>query len=624
MNRYPLPLWRYILLALLVIIGMIYALPNLYGEDPAIQISAKENGSISETLKDRVALILNAQHLPYQSIQSTENFVLVRFYDTETQLKGQDLIQSVIGSDYSIALNLAPREPRWLREIAAKPMRLGLDLRGGIHFLLNADVDIIVKTQETDDLHVIARVLRKGQVRYTGMLANVKGISVYFHNKASRDKAMAFLKKQFSHYKFERKGLALQGAISKITLQQIQKNAIDQIITILRMRMNELGVTEPVIQQQGVSYISIDLPGIQDTARAKDIIGKVATIFLQLVDVDHNAQVTSKTGVVPLGLKLYTYQGYPILLNKQIVLKGTSIIDASSIVGDNGRPTVQIRVSGGDVSSFNRITAKNIGKPLAVVYIETQIIRHLENGKIITQYQKVRRLINVATIQNALGNNFQITNLPTMEYAKNLALLLRSGAYPVPVYFVQERVVGPSLGKENIHVGIVSAEIGALAVILFMAFYYCLFGVIADIALVLNIIFIIAVLSILGATLTLPGIAGIVLTMGMAVDANVLINERIREELRAGMSPQASIKVGYERAFTTILDANVTTLIVMLILFTLGSGSVQGFAVTTSIGLLSSMLTAIFFTRSVVNLIYRRHRISRLSIGIKTQFVKDQ
>lgn len=618
MNRYPLPLWRYVLLASLVIIGVIYALPNLYGEDPAIQIRAKESASISETIKNRIASILGTQHLPYQSMQRTKNFILVRFYDTETQLKGQDLIQAIVGSDYSVALNLAPRAPRWLQAIAAKPMRLGLDLRGGIHFLLNTDVDAMVKAQEAGDLHAAARVLRERQVRYTGMLSDVQGISIYFRDKASRDKATTFLKKQFSHYEFKRKGLALQGTISKITLRQIQQNVMNQIITILRMRVNELGVAEPVIQQQGVSYISIDLPGIQDTACAKDIIGKVATIYLQLVDVDHNAQVAAKTGVVPLESKLYTYEGYPILLKGQVVLKGTSIINASSIIGDNGRPAVQIRVSGDDISSFNRITAENIGKPLAVVYVETRATRHLENGKIITRYRKIERLINVATIQNALGNSFQITNLSTMEYAKNLALLLRSGAYPVPVYFVQERVVGPSLGKENIHIGILSTEVGALAVILFMAFYYRLFGIIADIALVLNIIFIVAVLSILGATLTLPGIAGIVLTMGMAVDANVLINERIREELRTGTSPRASIKVGYERAFITIVDANVTTLIVMFVLFALGSGPVQGFAVTTSIGLLSSMLTAIFFTRSVVNLIYRRNRISHLSIGIKT------
>lgn len=617
MNRYPL--WRYILLAALIIISVVYALPNLYSEDPAVQISAKGSTAISVTLENRIISTLSTQHLPYQSIQRTENAILVRFRDTETQLRGQDLAQSIVGSDYSVALNLAPRTPGWLQAIGAKPMRLGLDLRGGIHFLLDVDVDVIVKAQETGDLHAMATALREGQVQYVDMLNDVQGISIHFHDEVSRDKASALLKKQFSDYEIKNKGLALQGAISKMTLRQIQQNAVDQITTILRTRMNELGVAEPVIQQQGINYISVDLPGVQDTARAKDIIGKVATIRLQLVDVDHDDQMAWKTGVVPFGSKLYTYEGYPVLLKEQVLLRGTSVINASSIIGDNGRPAVQIRVSGSDVPSFNRITGENIGKPLAVVYVETETTRHLENGKIVTRHRQVERLINVATIQNALGNNFQITNLSTMEYAKNLALLLRSGTYPVPVDFVQERVVGPSLGKENIHMGVLSTEIGVLAVILFMAFYYCLFGVIADVALVLNIIFIVAVLSILGATLTLPGIAGIVLTVGMAVDANVLINERIREELRNGMSPQASIKAGYDRAFATIVDANVTTLIVMFVLFALGSGPVQGFAITTSIGLLSSMLTAIFFTRAVINLTYGRRRISRLSIGAKTR-----
>ena len=620
MNRYPL--WCYVLLASLIIIGVIYALPNLYGEDPAIQISATESASISTTLQNRIISTLSAQHLPYQSIQHTEHAILVRFRDTETQLKGQDLIQGILSSDYSVALNLAPRTPRYLQAIGAKPMRLGLDLRGGIHFLLDVDTDAMVKAREMGDLHAMVTALREGQVQYMDILGDVQqGISIHFRDEVSRDKASALLQKQFSDYEFKKKWLELQGIISEVALQQIRQNAVDQITTILRTRVNELGVAEPIIQQQGISYISVDLPGIEDTARAKDIIGKVTTIRLQLVDLDHDAQMAVKTGVIPFGSKLYTYEGYPVLLKEQMILQGTSIINASSIIGDNGHPAVQIRVSGSDVPSFNRITGKNIGKPLAVVYVETQTTRHLKNGKIVTRYRQVERLINVATIQNALGNNFQITNLSTMEYAKNLALLLRSGAYPVPVDFIQERVVGPSLGKENIHMGVLSTEIGALAAILFMAFYYCLFGVIADVALVLNIIFIVAVLSILGATLTLPGIAGIVLTVGMAVDANVLINERIREELCNGMSPQASIKAGYDRSFSTILDANVTTLIVMFVLFTLGSGSVQGFAVTTSIGLLSSMLTAIFFTRSVVNLTYGRHRISHLSIGIKTQSI---
>ncbi|WP_259430873.1 protein translocase subunit SecD [Coxiella burnetii] len=616
MNRYPL--WRYILLAVLIIISLIYALPNLYGEDPAIQISAKNSAPI-EAVEEKIKSTLNAQHISYLSVRPVDNTVLVRFPSTEDQLKAQDVIQAVVGTDYSVALNLAPRTPRWLQAIGAKPMRLGLDLRGGIHFLLDVDVGAMVKAQETGDLHTMSTALREARIRYTEMSSDQNGVMIHFRDQAARDQARTLLEKQFPDYRFEATASSLRGTISITALHQIQQNAVDQITTILRNRVNELGVAEPVIQQQGESQISVDLPGIQDTARAKDIIGKVATIRLQLVDVEHDAETASSTGTVPFGSKLYTFEKQPVLLKQQVVLKGTSIINASSVIGEDGRPAVRVRVSGSDVPSFNRITGENVGKPLAVVYVETQTTRHLVDGKVVTQHRQIERIINIATIQTALGNDFQITNLSTMDYAKNLALLLRSGAYPVPVDFVQERVVGPSLGQENIHMGVLSTEIGALLVIVFMAFYYRLFGVIADIALALNIVFIVAVLSILGATLTLPGIAGTVLTVGMAVDANVLINERIREELRNGMSPQASIKAGYDRAFATIVDANVTTLIVMIILFALGSGPVQGFAVTTTIGLLSSMVTAIFFTRAVVNLVYGRRRASRLSIGINAK-----
>lgn len=622
MNRYPL--WRYILLAFLILEGVIYAFPNLYGEDPAIQISAKKGVSIRPELEKRIASNLNAQSIPYQYFQRTANSILVRFPNTEAQLKAQDVIQASVDTDYSVALNLASRTPKCLQAIGAKPMRLGLDLRGGIHFLLDVDVDAMLKAQEGGDVHSITAALHEARVRYTNMSSDSQGIIIHFCDMQAREQGMNLLQKKFRDYQFQGQGLNIRGTISKEAFHQIQQNAVDQITGILRTRVNELGVAEPVIQQQGESHISVDLPGIQDTARAKDIIGKVATIRLQLVDVEHDAQTAAKTGAVPFGSKLYAYENEPVLLKQQVVLKGTSIINASSIIGETGRPAVQIRVSSSEVSSFNRITEKNVGKPLAVVYVETQTTRHLENGKVVTWHRQLERVINIATIQTALGNDFQITNLSTMEYAKNLALLLRSGAYPVPVDFVQERVVGPSLGQENIHMGVLSTEIGALLVILLMAFYYCLFGIIADIALILNIIFIVSVLSILGATLTLPGIAGIVLTVGMAVDANILINERIREELRNGMSFHASIKAGYDRAFATIVDANVTTLIVMIVLFALGSGPVQGFAVTTTIGLLSSMLTAIFFTRAVVNLIYGRRGVSRLSIGIKPKLVEGK
>ena len=625
MNRHPL--WRYVFLVFVILVSVIYALPNLYGEDPAIQISAKENASITAKLEKWIVSNLAVQSIPYQSLQRTTNAILVRFPNTEAQLKAQDVIQTTIGADYSVALNLAPCTPKWLQAIGATPMRLGLDLRGGIHFLLDINVDAMIKAQKSEDIHNIAIDLHEARVRYTDIASvSPQRIIIRFYDVQARECGMSILQKQFRNYQFYAQGAAILMSISKEALRQIQQNAIDQTITILQIRVNELGVSEPTIQQQGESYISIDLPGIQDTARAKDIIGKVATIYLRLVDVQHDAQIAARTGVIPLGSKLYTYENEPILLKQKVVLKGTSIINASTIIGENGRPDVQIRISGSEVSSFHRTTGENVGKPLAVVYVETKTTYH--NGKkVVMQHRRIERIINIATIQTALGNDFQITNLATIEHAKNLALLLSSGSYPVPVDFIQERVVGPSLGQENIHMGILSAEISALLVIVFMAFYYRLFGIIADIALILNVIFIVATLSVLGATLTLPGIAGIVLIMGMAVDANVLINERIREEFRNGVasSPQASIRMGYDRAFATIMDANVTTFIVMIILFALDSGPVQGFAVTTMIGLLSSMLTAIFFTRTFVNLIYGRRGGSRLSIGIrKPKFVKGK
>lgn len=617
MNQYPL--WRYILLALLIVVGVIYALPNFYGEDPAIQISAKEATPLTATVASSVATALKKQHIPYLSIKRQPDTILVRFKDTEAQLKAQDVIQAALGNNYSVALNLAARTPKWLQALGAKPMKLGLDLRGGIHFLLQVDVGAMMKMQEKGDIHTMSSELRKANIRYQRIGQQGKtGIIIHFHKRKDLEAAITLLKQNFPGYIFVKRDLSLYAKVSKEQLVKVQQNAVEQITSILRNRVNELGVAEPVIQQQGANHISVDLPGIQDTARAKNIIGKVATIRLQLVDTQHNASTAARTGVVPFGDQLlYTQEGQPVLLKNKVVLKGTSIINASSIIDENGRPAVSVRVSGGEVSSFNRITYANRGKPLAVVYVETKATKKMADGKVQTQYRRVEKVINIATIQTALGSNFQITGLQSMEYAKNLALLLRSGAYPVPVNFVQERVVGPSLGKENIRAGVLSVELGAFLVFVFMLFYYRLFGVVADMALILNLIFIVAILSLLGATLTLPGIAGMVLTLGMAVDANVLINERIREELRNGMSPQASIHAGYGRAFSTIVDANVTTLIVAIVLFALGSGPVQGFAVTLIIGLLCSMITAIFFTRAVVNLIYGRRSVKHLSIGIK-------
>lgn len=617
MNRYSA--WRYILMIAIVVLGIIYAAPNLYGDDPAIEVSTKDSSAIPAELQTSVATALNKQNIPYLSSKLDKNELLIRFKNTDDQLKAQDIIQATIGNNYSVALNLAPRTPRWLQILGANPMRLGLDLRGGIHFLLQVDLNSMLTDRIASDLQSIGNSLRDANIRYTGIAANAKNvITIRFADAQAQSQALDFLNKNYSTYQFNSVAgdFTLQGSLSPNEILDMQQNAVSQNIGILRNRVNELGVAEPVIQQQGKDDISVDLPGIQDSARAKDMIGKVATIRFQLVDSDHDADQAANTGNIPFGDTLYQFEGHPVLLKDQVVLHGSSIYSASTMLGQDGRPAVNVRAGGNEISSFQKITAANVGKGMATIYTEAQPYKQIVNGKVVTDYRNVEKIINIATIQSALPNVFQITGLDSMQYAQNLALLLRSGAYTAHMAFIQERVVGPSLGNENIRSGIMSCIVGSLAVIVFMAFYYRLFGLIADLALVLDVILLVAVMSILGFTMTLPGIAGIVLTVGMAVDANVLINERIREELRNGMSPHASIHAGYERAFSTIVDANVSTLIVAAVLFALGTGPVQGFAVTLTIGLLISMVTAIFFTRGIVNLIYGGRRIKHLSIGI--------
>lgn len=620
------PLWKYFLLLGLILLGLIYAAPNLYGEDPAIQISAKISGDkktlpVNSVLLERVQSILKNNHLPYLNSEQEQDTLLLRFADTDIQLKARDEIATALGDNYVVALNLAPKTPDWLRKIGANPMKLGLDLRGGVHFLLDVDIDSVLKAKTEGDLRHIGETLREADIRYTAITkTGANSILIYLRDADHLQRALSTLPHQ-SDYTFtpEKQGegqFILKGIIEEPALRKITDYAIEQTITTLRNRVNELGVSEASVQRQGANHVSVDLPGIQDTTRAKDIIGKTATLRFQLADVEHDLRAVLSSNKIPAGTRLFQDdEGRPVLLQDPVILKGTSVTYASFVSRD-GRPAVNIRLGGGDESLFHRITASNIGKPLAVVYVETKSEQKKVGGKTIIARHLIERVISVATIQSALGNDFDITGLPNQRYAENLALLLRSGALAAPVTIIQELTVGPSLGKANIHQGILSVEIGSLLVILFMLFYYRLFGLVADFALLLNIVFIVAILSVLGATLTLPGIAAIVLTVGMAVDANVLINERIREELRQGISPQASIRAGYERAFSTIVDANVTTLIVALILFVLGSGAVKGFAIILIIGLLSSMVTAIFCTRIIIQLIYSNRHVKKLSIGI--------
>ncbi len=617
MNHYPW--WKNCLLVFFVVVAAIYTLPNLYGEDYAVQVSLSESKPVNADLVNKVRDIIKEQHLRYLSVKYSDGQILARFPDTDDQLKASDYIKAALGEDYIVAPNLAPRTPRWLQEIGANPLKLGLDLRGGVHFLLAIDLDESTKARENGEIHTISSDLRKENIRYSAIKRDPsKGIEIVFRDQETLNKAFAYLPSHLPDYVVtmdESNGIfKINAKMNEAAQTKLRDYAVEQTINILLNRINELGVSEAVVQQQGLNKVSVDLPGVQDTARAKEIIGKTASLRFQMVD-DEADLASAQAGIVPLGTRLYNYEGRPVLLKNEVILQGSSITYATASLAENGRPAVNVRLGGGGESLFHRTTAESIGKSMAVIYVETKSEKKLIDGKLVNVRIPVEKVISVATIQSALGNNFEITNLNNAQYAQNLALLLRSGAFTAPVEFIQERIVGPSLGKANIEMGVRSIVIGIVVVFLFMMLYYRLFGVFADVALLLNVIFILAVLSLLGATLTLPGIAGIVLTIAMAVDANVLINERIREELRNGVSPQASIKAGYERALATIVDSNVTTLIVMIVLFALGSGMVKGFAVTVTIGLFTSMITAVMYSRALVNVVYGHRSVKNLSIG---------
>jgi preprotein translocase subunit SecD len=611
------PIWKYVVFIIIILCGIIYAIPNLFGEDPAIQISSSNATNLPKDLSLRVQGTLTNAHLPYRSIEEKNGNLFIRFKNADTQLKARDLLKDTLDDSYVVALNLASKTPKILQAFGASPMKLGLDLRGGVYFLLDVDIDTLMKARLEGESHHVSNELRQERIRYTSIHLDPSGMIIQFPNETMQDQAYSVLPRKFQDFsivKEKQVGYALKATLTEEAINKIIDFAVEQNMAILNNRVNELGISEAVVQRQGQHHISVELPGVQDTARAKDIIGKTATLKFQMVDTEHDAL---NSGSLPLSSRLYNYEGHPVLLKNQIILNGNSITYATASYGEDGRPNVQVRLGGGGETLFHRVTSDNIGKPMAVVYVETKTEQKRLNGKLVPIHKQIEHIINVATIQSALGNNFQITGLNNEKYAENLALLLRSGALTAPIDFAEERTIGPSLGAANIQRGLLSLAVGSLLVFFFMVIYYRLFGLFADLALCLNIIFIVAILSILGGTLTLPGIAGIVLTVGMSVDANVLINERIREEIRNGMSPIASIRAGYERAFSTIVDANVTTLIVALVLFALGSGSVKSFAVTLTIGLATSMVTAIYFTRTLINFFYRnKKQVQRLSIGI--------
>ncbi|MBI2786122.1 MAG: protein translocase subunit SecD [Legionella longbeachae] len=616
-NKYPL--WKNLMLILIAVVGLVYAIPNLYTENPVVQISSETAVDYDE-LRNQVEAILKKDKLAYSSVIAQNENVEVVFSSTDSQLLARDAIKNTLGSQYTVALNLAPSTPSWLDAIHAVPMKQGLDLRGGVHFLLEVDVDSVISRRYEGIMKNISQEMRDLGIRYTGIryIAD-KGVNLRFRDSVIMENAFKGLKEKIPDLIFikSKTDNEIMGSLSPAEINSMRQNTIEQTMSILRNRVNELGVGEAVVQQQGATRVAVDLPGIQDAARAKQILGGTATLQFYLVDQEHDPQIAKQTGAVPINDKLLIMDGQPILLKRQIVLSGDSITSAvSSYDQQTATPAVQIQLGGGGESLFTKVTRENIGKRMAIVYVETKNSLQTINGVEKRVTHREERVISAPVIQNALGNNFQITGLSDSKEASNLALLLRAGALPAAIYPIEERTVGPTLGKENIRRGIVSLEVGMGLILILMLVYYRFFGLIADIALLLNLILLCAVLSLIDATLTLPGRAGIVLTVGMAVDANVLIYERIREELRHGLSPQAAIYAGYERAFATILDANVTTLIVAIILFAVGTGPVRGFAVTLSLGLITSMLTGITYTRGIVNWYYGGRTVKKLSIGI--------
>ncbi len=616
-NKYPL--WKNMLLVGLALIGLVYALPNLYSEVPALQISAMNSENLVN-LDKQIERLLNEAHLPYTSLNKVDEQVEIRFSSTDTQLHARDVLKNAFKNQYTIALNLLPSTPHWLNRLAAEPMKQGLDLRGGVHFLLEVDIDSVINRRYEGLMKSIGQTLREVSVRYSGLSIKPNvGLLIHFKSEALVTKAQVVLQDKYPNLLLDvdSSNLSISLSLSPQELDSIRQNTIEQTMTILRKRVNELGVGEAVVQQQGATRVAVDLPGIQDAARAQQILGGTATLEFHLVDQDSDVSQVQKTGVVPLGSKLYMMNGYPIILKRQVVLNGDSITSATSTFdSETASPSVSIHLGGGGESFFTKVTRDNVGRRLAIVYVESKTEVSDDKSKQPIAHRE-EHVISAPVINSALGSQFQITGITSSKEATNLALLLRAGALPTVIYPVEERTVGPSLGKENIHRGMVSLAVGMGLILMIMLIYYRFFGLVANVALLLNLIFLCALLSMLGATLTLPGIAGIVLTVGMAVDANVLINERIREELRAGMSVQAAIYAGYERAFATILDANLTTFIVGVVLFAVGTGPVRGFAVTLTIGLLTSMITGVTYTRAIVNAIYgHRKHIKKLSIGL--------
>jgi len=607
MNQYPT--WKYVLIASVIFICALYALPNLFGEDPSVQISPAyaRDMKINDEVQNRVEAKLKEVDISYTSIDRNPRQLLVRFKDTDTQLKAYTILKKAL-SEYVVAQNLAPATPDWLRNLGGQPMYLGLDLRGGVHFLMQVDMETAIRQDEEAYIAELRSRFREKKLRYKGIHRVVDGnggIMVTFSDLEVAAEAKKLIEKQYNDLNINADEYNLYLTFTEKALKDNKEKAIEQNITTLRNRVNELGVSEPIIQRQGEDRIVVQLPGVQDTARAKEILGATATLeFRMLADDDDE-----------FGSRLYKRRnGQPVKLKRRLIVTGDQINDAAATIDQrSGSPAAVVRLSSQGGKRMLQTTRKNVGKPMAVVFIEYKVETKYVDGKKIVTRSKSEEVINVATIQEEFGNNFQITGLSSRE-ANNLALLLRAGALKAPMEIIEERTIGPSLGKENIDMGLLSIILGFLSVMLFMWMRYKNFGMVANLALLANVVILIALLSLLQATLTLPGMAGIVLTLGMAVDANVLIFEKIREEIANGNSPQSSIHVGYEKAFHTIFDANITTLIAAVMLFSFGTGPIKGFAITLSLGIITSMFTAIMLTRGVINYFYGGRNLTKLPV----------
>ncbi|MDU3075582.1 MAG: protein translocase subunit SecD, partial [Mixta calida] len=584
LNRYPL--WKYIMLIVVLAVGLLYALPNLYGEDPAVQITGARGSAASEQTLDQIQNVLKQEHIQSKSIALEQGAILARFANTDVQLRAREALMKTLGEDYVVALNLAPATPKWLEMLAAQPMKLGLDLRGGVHFLMEVDMDTALGKLQEQNTDSLRSDLRDKGIPYTNVRKiDNYGVEILFRDAAARDNAVSYLTTRHRDLVINSRGdNALRAVMSDERLREAREYAVQQNINILRNRVNQLGVAEPLVQRQGSDRIVVELPGIQDTARAKEILGATATLEFRLVNTIVDANAAAK-GRVPGDSEVkQTREGQPVVLYKRVILTGDHITDSTSSTDEYNQPQVNISLDSAGGNMMSTFTKDNIGKPMATLFVEYKDSGKKDaNGRAILVKQE--EVINVANIQSRLGNSFRITGINNPNEARQLSLLLRAGALIAPIQIVEERTIGPTMGQQNITQGLEACLWGLIASIVFMVVYYKKFGVIATTALVANLVLIVGIMSLLpGATLTMPGIAGIVLTLAVAVDANVLINERIKEELKNGRTVQQAIHEGYKGAFSSIIDANVTTLITAIILYAVGTGSIKGFAITTAIG----------------------------------------